>query len=403
MGPTDRAKGAQLSPQPCGACGSNALSVFYEIEDVPVHSVLLMATREEALTYRKGDIKLGFCHVCGFISNLAFDPSVHEYSARCEETQGFSPTFNEFHRRLAARLVERYDVHDKNILEIGCGKGEFLSLLCELGGNRGVGFDPAYVEGRNQGTVSDKVRFVKDLYSEKYSSCHADLVCCKMTLEHIQGTSEFVAMVRRSIGDRLDTIVFFQVPEVRRILRELAFWDIYYEHCSYFSAGSLERLFRNCGFAVIDVWRDYDGQYVMIEAKAGEGRGTPERAGEEDLEDLARDMTYFSKNCRRKVDDWKSYLKWMREAGKRVVIWGSGSKGVSFLTTLNIRDEIEYIVDINPYKQGTYMAGTGQRIVGPDFLREYKPDVVIAMNPVYRWEIKQDLERMNLSAELVTV
>ena len=73
------------------------------------------------------------------------------------------------------------------------------------------------------------------------------------------------------------------------------------------------------------------------------------------------------------------------------------------MTTLNVREEIECIVDINPYKQGTYMAGTGQRIVGPDFLREYKPDVVVAMNAVYSWEIRQDLERMNLRAELITV
>ncbi len=379
------------------------MSVCYEVKSVPVHSVLLMPTREAALNYTKGDITLGFCHTCGLISNVVFDSDLHEYSSRCEETQGFSTTFNRFHRRLATRLIERYDLHGKDIIEIGCGKGEFLTLLCELGGNRGLGFDPAYVEGRVGKDVENKIEFIKDFYSENYSSYRADFVCCKMTLEHIQDTAEFVTMVRRSTGGRSDTIVFFQVPDVRRILRELAFWDIYYEHCSYFSAGSLERLFRNCGFAVIDVWKDYDGQYLMIEAKAGEGRGTAGRPGEENLEDLARDMRYFSKNYRRKVDNWKSYLKWMREGGKRVVIWGSGSKGVSFLTTLNVRDEIEYITDINPYKQGTYMAGTGQRIVGPDFLREYRPDVVIAMNPVYRWEIQQDLERMNLSAELVAV
>src|SRR5262245_43827668 len=134
----------------CPGCGSAGMSVFYRVKDVPVHSVLLMKTCQEALDYRKGHIELAFCRTCGFISNLAFDPSSHEYSSRYEETQGFSPTFNAFHQSLAKRLIERYDLHDKDILEIGCGKGEFLTLICELGGNRGVGFDAAYMTRRSK-------------------------------------------------------------------------------------------------------------------------------------------------------------------------------------------------------------------------------------------------------------
>jgi hypothetical protein len=60
-------------------------------------------------------------------------------------------------------------------------------------------------------------------------------------------------------------------------------------------------------------------------------------------------------------------------------------------------------VDINPYKHGTYMAGTGQEIVGPEFLREYRPDVVIVMNPIYCNEIQQNLDRIGVTAELMPV
>jgi hypothetical protein len=62
-----------------------------------------------------------------------------------------------------------------------------------------------------------------------------------MTLEHIAPTGDFVGAVRRAVGDDPQTVVFFQVPDVIRILKEQAFWDIYYEHCNYFSAGSLAR------------------------------------------------------------------------------------------------------------------------------------------------------------------
>ncbi len=82
-------------------------------------------------------------------------------------------------------------------------------------------------------------------------------------------------------------------------------------------------------------------------------------------------------------------------------LWRSGSKSVAFLTTLNIHNEIRYVIDINPYKHGTYVAGTGQKIVAPDFLKEYKPDTVIVMNPIYHEEIRQDLNSMGLTPELI--
>ena len=95
--------------------------MFYEFEGVPVHSVLLLPTRGDAMDCPRGDIALGFCRACGFISNVAFDPSLHEYSSRYEATQAFSPTFNAFAHRLATRLIDQYDLHGKDVIEIGCG------------------------------------------------------------------------------------------------------------------------------------------------------------------------------------------------------------------------------------------------------------------------------------------
>lgn len=379
------------------------MTVFYELRNVPVHSVLLMPTLEEALNYPKGDIILGFCNTCGFISNLAFNTDMHEYSSRYEETQGFSTTFNAFHHRLATHLIKRYNLHNKIIIEIGCGKGEFLTLLCELGGNCGIGFDPTFISERYHCKGKDQVTFIKDFYSEKYANYLGDFVCCKMTLEHIQNTANFLSMIRRSIGNQLNTIVFFQVPDVVRIMHEMAFWDIYYEHCSYFSLASLARLFRRNKFDVIDVWKDYGDQYLMIEARPGTGKGTPPLPQEDYLEELAEEVVYFCGNYRQKLDIWQNRLQVIRQKGQTAVLWGSGSKAVAFLNTLKVGDEIKYVVDINPYRQGTYMAGTGQKIVAPGFLQEYKPDIVIVMNPIYCEEIQKDLEKIGLSPELITV
>jgi 2-polyprenyl-3-methyl-5-hydroxy-6-metoxy-1,4-benzoquinol methylase len=387
----------------CPNCLNGELKVFHDVHRVPVHSVLLMPSRDIAMQYPKGDIKLGYCGNCGFVSNTAFNPTVHEYSTQYEETQGFSSTFRAFHSRLAASLIEKYDLRDKTVVEIGCGKGEFLTLLCEMGGNHGIGFDPAFVKERNPAPVGLDIEFVQDFYSDKYSDVQADFFCCKMTLEHIPDTANFIRIVRRAIGDKPNATVFFQVPDLIRVLKDLAFWDIYYEHCSYFCAGSLARVFREAGFEVLETWTDYDDQYLMITAKP-----CSEILSITDLERdapavVAAAISTFLPQQATRVDHWKQQLTELRRTGGRAVVWGSGSKGVAFLTMLNLNEAIEYVVDINPYRQGKFMAGTGQQIVAPEFLKEYKPDLAIAMNPVYQPEIQQELNRLGLATRVCAV
>jgi len=384
----------------CPSCGKGGMREFYRFSGAPVHSVLLFQTREEAVGYPRGEIRLGFCEGCGFISNTAYDPSVQEYSASCEETQGYSATFNTFARRLAGELVEKYSLRGRHIVEIGCGKGEFLTMLCEMGGNTGTGFDPAYAEGRY--APSQGVRFVKDFYSEKYSGAMADFVICKMTLEHIGRTGAFLADLRRSLEGRYDTVLFFQVPDVTRVLGELAFWDIYYEHCSYFSPGSLARLFRASGFEVTGMRRDYGGQYVMLEAKPSAGAHGNRLPGEDDMETIRGLVGYFEDNIAAKTSAWRKKLSDLHRTGRKTVIWGSGSKGVAFLTTLGTGAEVAGAVDINPYRKGTFMAGTGHEIVEPGRLVELRPGAVVLMNPVYTGEVEDELKRLGVKAELMT-
>jgi SAM-dependent methyltransferase len=387
----------------CHNCGKQSASVFYKVKDVPVNSCLLMSTQKQALEFPRGDIALGFCENCGFIFNVSFDPSVVNYSSKYEDQQCFSSTFNNFARNLSTALVEKYNLHNKRVLEIGCGKGDFLTQLCEQGHNYGVGIDPAYIEGRIQSSALDRLTFIRDFYSEKYANYHEDFVCCRHTLEHIQTTSKFVKSVRSAIGNRLDTIVFFEVPDVTRVLLELAFWDIYYEHCSYFNAGSLARLFRLCKFEVINLAQGFDNQYILIDAKPVNQASNKAYALEEKVKETKKHVKYFSEHCKDKLNQWKNRLQQIHADGKRTVVWGSGSKCVSFLTTLHVQDEIDYVIDINPYRHGKFIPGAGKEIMRPEFLKKLKPDVIFVMNSMYLDEIRQMLKKIRVNAEVLPV
>jgi hypothetical protein len=121
------------------------------------------------------------------------------------------------------------------------------------------------------------------------------------------------------------------------------------------------------------------------------------------MEALTKGTRTYAEGFSRILSDWRQRLKELRAGGGRAVIWGSGSKGVSFLTNLGLPGAVECAVDINPYKHGKFMAGTGHRIVGPEALPGLQPDLIVAMNPIYLGEIQADLDRVGVMAELVAV
>jgi SAM-dependent methyltransferase len=389
-----------ISQNICPSCTSHGLKIFYEVKNIPANS-MLSSNYKEATSVPLGDIRLGFCKSCGFISNVDFIPSKPDYASPAPEEQGFSATFNAFIQRIAEQLIKTYSLHNKHILEIGCGRGDFLALLCELGNNFGVGIDPSPVIGKIENLASDRLTFIRDFFSDLYLNFEADLICCRHTLEHIHNTAEFLGIVRRTAKKKLNSVVFFEVPDVTRILNEGAFWDIYYEHCSYFTLGSLARLFRSCKFELQNLRKDYFDQYLLIEAKTVNQKSGKVYEIEESVPEIIENVKNFSHFCQKKFDFWKNYLQQIQKNQKRVVIWGSGSKCIGFMTTLNIQEEIEYIIDINPNRQGRFIPGVGKEIMAPEFLKDYRPDAVIVMNPAYCNEINQMLVDMGVNAKLI--
>lgn len=380
---------------PCPCCGQTATTVLHKVADAPVHSVTLLRHPDEARAVPTRPIQLVLCHRCGFIFNAAFDAAPQDYSRDYVSTQAHSPTFDSFHRRLAEDLVDRWNLRGRTVVEIGGGQGEFLRQICLLGGNRGIGFDPAY-EGPEHPTTS--LRMVKDYYGEAHADVAADFFICKMTLEHIARPAEFMATVRRAVGDDPKRVVFFQVPDVTRILDERAFWDVYYEHCNYFGATSLRVLFEQAGFEVIGTRVDYDGQYLMIEARPGRRAVSAPSVGA-----LAAKAASFSVGLPDLLARWRRDLARSRAAGEKTVLWGGGSKAVAFLTTLGIGVEVAGAVDINPEKHGTFLAGTAHPVLAPEDLKRLLPHRVIVMNPIYVQEIGRLVTALGVSTDIVPV
>lgn len=404
------ASAAQSVEQPacCTVCNSGETISVVDIEQIPVHCNILWSTREQAVSAPRGDMLLRFCTECGHLFNAAFDPAKMEYDEAYENSLHFSPRFQQYADSLVDGLVERHDLHGKTIVEVGCGQGDFLRQLCAAGENRGFGFDPAYIPEQDHAASDGRVEIVQDFYSEKYSNRSADFVCCRHTLEHIPTPVQMLQTVRRATTSETDgnkdAVVFFEVPNALYTVRDLGIWDLIYEHCSYFTPQSLAHAFSLAGFAVQSVEPTFGGQFLCIEALLADENVEAAAIAEERTAAIARlteGVRQFGNAYRNKARHMSQTLARLQAGKKKVVVWGAGSKGVTFQNVLDTNAFIEYVVDVNPRKHGMYVAGTGQRIVSPAFLREYSPDAVVIMNPIYRDEIADSLRDLNVDAEII--
>ncbi len=401
---------AETDPNPasrrrCPLCGSADLRVILRQNGVPVLCNVLWPTAEAARRAPKGDVELAFCGRCGAIHNTAFDPSAVDYHPGYENSLHFSPTFQEFAEGLARRLIGRYRLEGGTVLEIGSGKGEFLSLLCRNGMARGIGYDPSY---RAEAESSGPITFVPERYPERPSSVAADLVCCRHVLEHLARPADLLTQLRRAIGARRDTVVYVEVPDGGHLVRELAVWDAIYEHPWHFTPPSLRRLFSKEGFTVLELGTSFGGQFLYVEAcpDTGPAAGRADEADEADeteVASLGASADRLDQSYRHARSRWSRELADHLSRGQRLAVWGIGSKGTTFLNVVAGGDRVGCVVDVNRRKHGRHVPGTGQRVAAPSELRSYLPDVVLVMNPLYTDEVRGTMRELGVTAQVVAV
>lgn len=380
----------------CPVCEDGTLQRFYRVDRVPAMSNLLVSSPREAQRFPAATLDLAACRRCGFITNLAFDESKIKLSAKYEATQSHSPTFMQFARELASRWVRKYALNDRTIVEIGCGHGEFLALLAELGGNHCIGFDPIADPLKPPVVSRGTVELIGRRFGRR-DPLYCDLLVCRHTLEHIARPAAFMREIACAIGPRPRPAIAIEVPDTLRILRQGCFWDFFHEHCSYFTEVSLRQCLNHAAINVTDIRLEFNGQYLV--AEGSRVRKLDPRFDGHPVHERTR---RFADVVRPLLEAWSSRIEQWRREGRRWAIWGAGSKAAGFLATLDVPDIVP-VVDINPKKQGSFMPVTLQPVVAPERLRQERPDVVVIMNAAYEREIAGSLEKLGLRPQLVAL
>lgn len=334
------------------------LKLIYQQNNFPIFQNRMYESAQAGKNCTKGDIRLVQDTTTGLVFNDAFRPELMIYDAAYQNEQGLSTYFRR-HLDLVANIVERH-LGKECIVEIGCGKGFFLELLF----NRGVdisGFDVTY-EGENP-------RVHRQYFGPGVIE-RAEGLVLRHVLEHIQNPYNFLEMLCEA-NDRSGRI-YIEVPCFDWICEHRAWFDIFYEHVNYFRLSDFHRMFDQ----IIDSGRVFGGQYIYIVAE---------------LNSLRKPVYIPSCDVNLPVD-FGLKINSKIDIDARSAVWGAASKGVIY-TLLQARRgvEIDLVIDINPAKQGKFMAGTGIQVQSPVNAMQLLPtgSNIFVMNSNYLDEIKQ--------------
>jgi SAM-dependent methyltransferase len=369
----------------CPLCGDATIEPILRIDGTPAYQNVAARSAEEARACPRGDIVLTMCTGCGFVFNAAFDVERVRYSPLYENAQDHSATFAGYLDQLIDDLNRRHALAGKTVVEVGCGQGSFLKRLIARTGCTGVGFDPSFDPGRT--AASPNATFVQAHYDPLDPRARCDVAIARHVIEHIARPREHVAAIGRGSG-RGCSAICLETPRLEWIVEQRAFWDIFYEHCSYFSMPALARLMTTGEWTVSEHRAGFGGQYQWIEARRQHSRepspmpSTP--LAPDDLRQFGRSWTGWR-------DAWRATLDDLAGDGP-CALWGAGAKGVTFLNQLHVSvDTVCAVVDINPGKQRHFIPGTAQPIVAPGAIGALGIRTVLVTNPNYQLEIRDYL------------
>jgi SAM-dependent methyltransferase len=359
-----------MTQRPCRACGGTLYGKpLVSMPGMPAAAQhlpdLASLARDEAV-----NLHICQCACCGLIQT---DNEPVPYFRDVIRAASVSPEMAAFRQTQFAGFVSRHGLAGDKIVEIGCGRGEYLSIMSRLG-VRAVGLehDPDAVAACRAAGLEAHEGFLEDSNSV-IPSGPFDAFVVLSVLEHIPNIRGFMAGIAHNLHE--NALGMVEVPNFDMMLKKRLFAEFMTDHLYYFTADSLTSFLACNGFETMEcsaVWHDYILSAVV--------RKRPRS----DLAIAPASLELLKLNV-------QAFLTDMESNGKRTAIWGAGHQAFTVMALCNLAGRIAYVVDSAPFKQGKFTPATHIPIVAPEMLKKEPVDAVIVMAGSYSDEIAKSL------------
>lgn len=382
----------------CRHCGSPVHLQLLDLGSAPPSNSYL--TAEAMRTPEKWyPLKVMVCEACWLAQTEDYAHFSELFSADYAYFSSFSSSWLKHAEAYVTQMVERYGLDaNSHVVEIAANDGYLLQYVQQRGVPC-IGVEPTASTAK---AARDKgipivesffgVKLAEQLVKDGFAS---DLTAANNVLAHVPDINDFVAgfaVLLKPTGTAT-----FEFPHLLRQIQENQFDTVYHEHFSYLSLTTVHRIFEVNGLAVTDVEelpthggslrvhaQRKDCPSLVISARVGEMIDREQACG------LTTPDFYraFQEKAIAVKNDLLSFLLEAKRSGKRVAAYGAAAKGNTLLNFAGVKsDLLEFVVDLNPVKQGKWLPGSRIPIVAESTLQERTPDYVL----ILPWNLKAEI------------
>lgn len=287
--------------------------------------------------------------------------------------------------------------NDDLVVEIASNDGYLLQYFMEQS-IQVLGIEPA--SGVAGVAIGKGIPTIKSFFGSQLGKQLAEnkkpmLMIGNNVLAHVPDIHDFIEGFAFLVSD--NGLITFEFPHLLSHIINNQFDTIYHEHYSYLSVTSLLPIFKSHKLKVVNVEKlsTHGGSIRIFVAKTDSNWTIQESVESILLEELEHDP--------RKESVWKSIqvrtletkidllseLIACKKAGIRVAAYGAAAKGNTLLNYTGLdSDLIEYVIDLNPHKQGNYLPGSRIPILDVSVLDQQAPDVLL----ILPWNLAQEIK-----------
>lgn len=381
----------------CRFCGSPLTQTFADLGMSPLSNAFV---KPEGL--HQGEVfyplHAWVCGQCMLVQLEAFERAEKIFNADYAYFSSYSSSWLDHARRYCEAMIGRFSLDGASqVVEIASNDGYLLQNFVAQG-IPSLGIEPASntaAAAIAKGVPTWMKFFGVATAHELVAAGHqADLLLGNNVLAHVPDLHDFVGGLR--IALKPAGVITMEFPHLLNLIQFNQFDTIYHEHYSYLSLLAVERIFAHHGLMLFDVQElpTHGGSLRIYAQHAGGPHAVQPRLQalrDKELNAGLHRLETYSRFSARVHETKRALLRFLidtKERGLRVAGYGAPAKGNTLLNYCGIRsDLIEFTVDANPHKQGTWLPGTRIPVFPPQKLREARPDVVL----ILPWNLKEEI------------